>query len=644
MKISYNWLASYFKDKSLPAPERLAGLFNIHFAEVEAMEKIAASDGVPADTVLDIKTLPDRNHYALSHLGVAIEAGAIIGAPVSMPHSLDVAIDPSVPAPEVKVKDDRLCRRYMARRIYDVKVAAAPAWIRARLEAVGARSINSIVDATNYVMFDIGQPLHAFDADKVKGALVIRPAKAGEKMTTLDEREVELSTADLVIADDIGPLAIAGVKGGKRAEVTVSTRSIILESANFDPTAVRRTSTRIGIRNDSSKRFENEITPDIARLALDQVTALILETSGGKAGAATDVYPKPLKPWTIETDARTMNAVIGISLSAKDMADILTRLGCVVETSGDVLRVTPPLMRIDLAIAEDLADEIARMYGYDKLAATEPPAVPQTPVDKTFYWTEFLKNALVKVGYSEIQTYSLVKKGAFEIAHPLASDKSALRERISPKLAESLSMNALNADLLGLEAIKIFEIGKVFPRSGERTSVSIGALQVKKKKGTTSESILKEALAAIQPRFGPIAEKIETGAFGAMIETDLDAIIARLPDGAVDDLGFKPLSRDIKYKSFSAYPFIARDIALFVPAGTADAEVGDVIAAAAKKAAGDLLVKGPDLFDRFEKDGKTSYAFRMIFQASDRTLSDQEANSCMDVIYAAVRSRQWKVR
>ncbi|HEU0080996.1 MAG TPA: phenylalanine--tRNA ligase subunit beta [Candidatus Paceibacterota bacterium] len=644
MKISYDWLSSYFKKPliggPLPRPEKLAELFNAHFAEVEGVEKVGE------DTVLDLKTLADRNHYALSHLGVAVEAGAILKKDLVLKPPARVAIDASVPAQAVEVRDEKLCRRYMARRIEGVTVGSAPAWLRRRLEAIGARSINSVVDAGNYVMFDKQQPLHAFDADKVRGSIVVRRARAGERMTLLDGREVELREGDLLIADEEGPLVIAGVKGGKRAEVTESTRNLIIESANFDPTAVRRTATRLNIRNDSSKRFENDLSPHIANQCLEEVTALILEMSGGKAGPITDIYPSPAQKWTIEADPAQINAVTGLSLPAEEMVAIFRRLWCEVVLCDGRLFVTPPYVRQDLAIAEDLADEIGRIHGYDRLEARQTPDVPPTPIDKAFYWSEKAKNILVGLGFSETLLYTLVPKGSFEVSYPLASDKSALREAIAPKLKESLAMNARNAELLGLETVRAFEIGKVFPAQGERASLCLGVCQIKKKKGVTSESLLRESLEALKAGLGAAFEvRIETGAFGVVAEVDFDAVVANLPaQGALADLSFVRLPRDQRYKPFSPYPFIARDIALFVPSGTADSAVSSAIAAAARDAAGKLLVKGPDQFDRFEKEGRVSYAFRMVFQSFEKTLSDDEANAFMAKVYEAAKGKGWEVR
>jgi len=641
MKVSYKWLETYFAGP-IPKPEELAELFNAHAFEVEAIEKVGS------DTALDIKVLPDRAHYALCHRGIAGEASAITKLVLKKMPEAKVSIDATVRTVSVKVDDSRLCPRYMARKVEGVSVGDSPAWLKEKLETIGSRSINNIVDATNFVMFDIGQPLHAFDADKVKGGIVVRLASAGEPITLLDGREVALLDTDLVIADSEGPLAIAGVKGGKRAEVTAATKNIIIESANFNPTTVRKTSTRANLRNDSSKRFENEITPALAEEAMNRVTALITELSkGSKAGALTDIYSNPAKARTIEADVAYMNAVTGLNLSAEEMADILTRLQCKVEKKGAALLVIPPLDRLDLVIPEDIADEIGRLYGYESLEPKQTPEISPTPIDSVFYWSEAVKNILVSKGFSETLLYTLVPKGSFEVSYPMASDKSALRESL--ELQPSLLANTRNADLLGLEMIKIFEIGKVFPKTGEKTALSIGVSQVKKKKGVAPEDILKEALLALENGLGikidekPVKTTGEVN--GTCVKIDFDALVSRLGSPkSLSDLNFTVLPKDKRYIPFSHYPFIVRDIALFVSASVDEDDVQKTIHASLYKSAGRILVKGPVCFDRFEKDGKKSFAFRMIFQSFEKTMSDEEVNVFMDKLYADVKGKGWEVR
>lgn len=639
MKVSYKWLGSYFKSP-LPEPKKLEALFNAHAFEVEGIETVGD------DTVLDIKTLADRNHYALCHRGIAREAGVITKIPVSIQPATPVVVSNAVSFPKVVVEDSVLCRRYVARRIGGLRITDTSVF-KQSLEAIGARSINSVVDATNFVMFDVGQPLHAFDADKIKGAIQIRKAYEGETMTLLDGREVTFKESDLLIADDEGPLVIAGVKGGKRAEVTTATKSIILESANFHPTTVRRTSTRLNLRNDSSKRFENEITPDLALEAMEQVTALIVKSSpGAQVGAIVDVYPHPVKPWTIAYDPALASEMVGMPVTVEQIIDILNRLDCKVVPNGALLDVTPPLNRLDVTIPEDVSDEVARLLGYADLPPKETPSLPRTEINRNFYWGEKVKNTLVSLGFSEVLLYSLVPKGSFEIWQPLASDKAALRERIAPKLIDSLVMNSRNADILSLDAVKVFEVGKVFPKSGEKTMLAIGATQIKKKKGVTSEGIVKEAVALLEKELSvSLGAKIEMGDYGALAEIDFDAVVSKLaPSGMVSDLGFTLLPKELKYKAFSHYPFMTRDIAVFVPKGVDASAVLNIIT----QNAGDLLVKYR-LFDVFTKsiDGveKTSYAYRLIFQSFERTLLEEDVTVIMEKITKAMHLEVgWQVR
>ena len=628
MKVSYNSIKANFT-KEIPPAEKLAELLSAHFADVESMEKIGD------DTVFDIKILPDRAHYALSVAGIADEVTAITGISshdVTL-NDLDFSIDYAVPKQEVVI-ESTLCRRYIARRIENVTIEKSPEIFKHDLEVIGQKSISNIVDCMNLIMYGDGQPLHAFDADKIKGPIVVRLAKDGEEITTLDNRHIVLLKTDLVIADDEGVLVIAGVKGGKRAEVSNTTKNIIIESANFDPTAVRRTSTRLNLRTDASKRYENEITPELAFEGMRNVTKLISDyVAGVKIGNINDIYPTPMKEWNVEITLDEISDMLGIEIPEKEVMKILSRIAEKVERKGKNIIVHIPPRRLDLKIPEDIADEVGRLYGYDKIPPCLPPKISDNVVmDKTFYCAEKIKSILVGLGFSEVETYTLAPKGKFEISYPMASDKSALRESLAPKISEALTRNALNAPILGLKDVKIFEIGKVFPKTGEKTSLCIGA---------TSEKLLKEAFVALNIPNAKIVNKIA--------EVDFDEIVSKLPPaGNISDLNFVSLPKEIKYKPFSVYPFIVRDIAFFVPENTKEEEVAAALRAAAESASTvgseKLLVKGPDCFDRFSKDGKTSFAFRMIFQSRVRTLSDDEVNGYMAIIQGLIAPKCWKVR
>ena len=661
MKISLNWLQCYF-DKPLPAPEKMAELFTFGLCEVEGVEKVAGVDGKPgsADTVFDIKVLPDRACYALSHRGIASEIAALAQMPMK-PITKPPFTETSTKTVAVKNLAPEICTRYVARYIENVTVGPTPDWPRLWLEAIGQRSINTVVDATNTVMFDMGQPLHAFDADKVKGGITIRFAKAGEKMTTLDSsaagakvagKVIELASDMLVIADDEGPLAIAGVKGGSRAGVTDATKNLILEAACFDPVSVRKTSAKVGIHNESSKRFENNVTPHLAPDAMDWLTALILEQSKeAKAGKVVDVHGDLPAAVSFDVSVEQISKILGVSIPAVTMIELLGRIGVTATLAGDKMTVSVPHHRLDLRIPADIAEEVGRLYGYDKIPAPVPPTRTLDAVNTTFYYSEKIKNILLAEGFSEVYGYSLVPKGDYDVAKPLASDKGALRTDLATGLADSLKMNVLNADLIGLDAVCLFEIGAVFTKERESIHLAIACEQVKKVRGKKGADLVRSALAVLERELGvSLASASTTAAPAANVaEISLDDIIAKLPTPAsYADLSFAKAPAH-KYQPFSVYPFIVRDVAVFVPGEADSAAVLAVIEGSLEATGGAKLIARKALFDVFTKkteDGtsKTSYAYRFVFQAKDRTLSDAEIAVIMDAIYAALKGRGWEIR
>ncbi len=300
--------------------------------EVESVEK------KKGDYIIDINITPNRAHDCLSHEGVAREIGALLGIKTVRDLSYGRISRPpaggyrsgrrQVPNRlSVEVKEPVLCRRYAGAMIDGVKVKPSPKWLKDGLEMIGQKPINNVVDILNFVMFDIGQPMHAFDADKVKGGIVVRKAKMGEKITTLDNKEIELDESILIIADDNGPLSLAGIKGGKRAEVYSGTKNIILEAANFDPVNIRKTSHRTGIRNDSSVRFENEITLELAGRALNKAMDLILKETGGQNTAEGDFYPRKANKYKLGIHPKDIASLLGVDVPEKDIIKILESLG-----------------------------------------------------------------------------------------------------------------------------------------------------------------------------------------------------------------------------------------------------------------------------------------------------------------------------
>ncbi len=636
MKVSYNWLKEYVE---LPTPEEVVEALTFHVFEVESLEKVAH------DAVLDVKVLPDRAHYALSHKGVAYELAAILNKKLrerEVKGSAEVG-----PGISVMVESDA-CRRYSARCIKGVTVGESPAWLKEKLEAIGQRTINCVVDITNFVMFDLGQPLHAFDADKVVGGITVRQAKSGEVLELLpldgQERTITLTTQDMVIADEAGPLALAGVKGGMRAAVTAQTKNIILEAANFEPVTIRRTAARHNIRNDSSKRFENDVTPELVPQADRLATSLFADIAQAQEiSPVTDVYPSPQKLHTISVSTEYISKLIGADISISEMKEIFARLSLPATESAGTFTLSIPAFRLDLVIPQDVVEEVGRIHGYRALPSVELSEVSAKPlIDKEFYYAQLSRDVLSKLGFSEVYTYALTSHGDVEIINPLAADKNFLRHSLEEGITKSLELNARNAPLLGLDEIAIFEVGTVFSQKSEQTELVIGYSIVKniKNKDNLVKEKFKEILTALETAFDG---SIKSTQKNNLLTIDLSASLKKLPEPQQAYMPYISL-KSVAYKKISAYPFSMRDIAVFVPETVTDEQLKTIIA----EKAGSLLVRC-DLFDVFKKQfpdstSKTSYAFHLIFQSMEKTLEESEISGIMNAITAAFTASGGEVR
>lgn len=635
--ISYNWLRTHF-EKDIPRPDELAALFTKHLAEVEGMECRGE------DTIFDIKILPDRGHYLLSHRGMAREVAVLINVPLKQK-----TIDKKQPStrPEatlhVTVDDTKLCPRYMGRIVENIKVGDSPVWIQERLESVGQRSINNIVDITNYVMLELGQPMHAFDADKLSGnEIFVRHAKKDEIITTLDGKEIVLTPEALVIADGERALAIAGVKGGKDAGVNEHTKNIVFEAANFNPVHTRKTAQRVGIRTDSSKRFEHGLSPALAEEAMNLATELLLGMCPeAHVGEVVDIYPEPQREIAISITVAEINGILGSTLTAKEIEDIIKRLDFSYTKEGEVFTVTPPSLRLDLVIKEDLAEEIGRVYGLDNIPDTPLPSILFTPRPlKAYYYANIIRDTLTAQGFSEVLTSSFQKEGVSEIENPLAGDKGFVRKNLATGIGQALILNARNAPILGLDDVKIFEVGTAFPSvMEERLSCALGVELTKA--GKKKDAMTREALEEVRTKLGEVlGVPIEGASTTNIFEFNLGALLEQLSEPKI---GAPFISTNVRYAKISAYPFMLRDIALWVPEGVSSDEVLEVIT----REAGELLCT-KRLFDVFTKEfpegRKTSYAFNLVFQSYEKTLSDEEINDLMSRIADTLSKKGWEVR
>ncbi len=653
MKVSLSWLQNYFIEP-LPAVDVLVDALTFHSSEVEEVI------GEGKNTVFDVKVLPDRASYALSHRGIAYELAAALAIPLredplrtTLPEWSAGDVSADAANISVTIEDSEACRRYMTARITGVKVGPSPEWLVTALTSIGQRSINNVVDATNYVMLNIGQPLHAFDAGKLldtvdgKKSISVRAAHGGEKITTLTGEEYTLTPATLLIADGVSgaALGIAGVKGGTRAGITEATTDLIIESANFDGTRVRKTSQALKLWTDASLRFQNTLSPEFAAYGMRDVVALILELAGGELQGVVDSYPNPEPPASPVSITLTMvNGHLGTSFVSDDVTSALQRLSLSFEANtlptGDFsVTVTPPFERRDISIWQDLAEEIGRVLGYDQVAPSPLPPVLVSPDQNRYKGIEAIKDVLIQHGFTEISTPSFAAEGEIVLANPLQSERPWLRASLSMNMRDALARAVSVAPrVIGPEpSLKLFEIGTVFTKEREYLSLALGYHQLT---GKVSAAVLPDAVDALMTAF-------PNAGFTNLSSGDTGVVELSLADIALEEIGKDTLIMKYAlgpYQSFSLYPSALRDIAVWTPAGTEESEVALLI----QENAGDLLAR-MDLFDRFEKTDdngtRTSFAFRLVFQATNRTLSDTDIDPLMtgitDVLNAKVG---WQVR
>lgn len=603
MLISRDWLQTFF-NAQLPDAQRLADALTFHAFEIESVE----------NDILDVKVTPNRGHDCLCHRGVAKELSAILGLPMTQdPLRVEARLEPKTDAVRVELQEPSLCRRYVAGYMRGVKVGPSPKWLADALESLGQRPINNIVDATNYVMFHLGQPLHAFDADKLTGgsfSIVVRKAKAGERMRALDEKEYEFTDSMLLITDGNSgePLGIAGVKGGEASSITSATRDIILESANFDGVSVRKTAQALKLRTDASSRFEQGLSAELPAYGMRAVVELIRSLSGGEIVGFADAYPVAEERRTARVTTRQANAILGTAFKDSDIERALSLLDLSHTQKGEAFEVHVPFERLDLSIPEDLAEEVGRIHGYEHVPSVELPPLPEAPpVNADFARLESVREFLAERGFSEVYTSVFAEKGERIVLNKVDGVRPYLRSDIMAPLNDALEKNVRNKDLLGIKQVKLFEIGTVWKSGQELSAIELAVEKVK------GEKSAEEYRAELNAEIGKLSVK-----------------------GAVREL---PAPSGVRYAPFSRYPFIVRDIALWVPFGTNEQDVLGII----RDRAGTLLVRSA-LFDRFEREGRVSLAFRLVFQSFDRTLTDDEVNKQMEDIRAALTAKEYEMR
>ena len=696
MLFSYNWLQEFFP-KKLPAPDKLSELLTMHFMEVEELEKKGK------DWVLNIDVLPSRGGDCLNHFGVAKECGVVAGLKIK-PEDYEVRENPEFKTKnfvKVQTNNKEDCRRYTTRAIVGVRVGPTPDDIKEKLEACGLQSINNVVDATNYVMLEMGQPLHAFDYDKLakegkQASIIVRRAKKGEKILSLDQKEYQLNESDLVIADPEGVLAIAGIKGGRRAEIDGNTKTIILESANFDPILVRKTSGRLNLRTDASWRFEQNLDPNLADIALERVTSLIQELAGGEVSTGiADIYPKKFLQRKLKLRLGYVNSLLGVEIPEKKMISILQSLGFGVKAAakGQVI-VTIPTWRQDVNVEADLVEEIGRVYGLENIKPVMPvSALIPAKRNENIFWENLAKNALKEAAFFEAYNYILLPndqapifgfdpKRLVEIKNPVNIDQKYLRPSLIPHLLGNVKNNQLLLDEQAANkmpvGIKIFELSKVF-----ETVQKKGKGEYKERRMLAGiiaggENDFSEAKGIIEFVLNSLGiddvwfDSYEATPENTRFEIWHPNICAEIKSGDAElgfvgeispkilngmgvnhrvvafDFDFDELQKyctDIyQYRPIPKFPAAVRDLALLVPSRTKLADVLNVI----EIAGGELLVD-VNLFDLYEGEnlpqGKKNFAFRLVYQSQDRTLTSQEIDELQEKIIKALEYKpEWEIR
>jgi phenylalanyl-tRNA synthetase beta chain len=634
------------------------------------------------DVVLDIDLSPNVAR-ALSIVGVAREVAALTGKPLKLPDPQVTAEGPSIEGrARVTVERADDCPRFTLGLIEGVTVGPSPAWMQHRLRLVGMRPISNIVDVSNYVMFEWGQPTHAFDADLVVDRhLIVRRAGAGETLRTLDNQERKLSPEHIVVADPSGPESLAGVMGGLETEVSDATRNVLLEAAIWNTAAIRRTTQAFKLPSEASRRFERGVDPEIAPMVQRRILELIRQIAGGTvAQGLIDVYGKPYESPRIELTSAEVRRLLGIELSASEIADLLTRLGFECEVGLDSALVIVPSFRLDVSGTADLAEEVARMYGYINIPSTRlADELPPQVHDPLQLGERYVRDVLVACGLYEAVTYSLTSASPIaaltgsepdldqfiQIENPATPEREYLRQDILPELAQ-----ALVANLRERPRVALFEVGRVFhkqqgavlPREPRRLALVMGGqreliswrnageerLDFFDIKGVV-ETLLERLRLTAPVSFAPVDDpRLHPGRSAALLTADgqqlgvlgelhpearerLSLTIQRATVAEFDLEALLQLSSSPAYRQISRQPAVYQDIAVIAPLSQAAEPVRQLI----RQTAGPLL-EGLDLFDVYSgapiPEGMRSLAFRMHFRAADRTLTDADINKIRDKI------------
>lgn len=629
-------------------------------------------------SILDFDITSNRPD-CLSMVGMARETAATLGTSYKMPNlNYEVKTSENI-NDKIKVEvRDSLCRRYMARGVKNVKIMPSPGWMQERLLEAGVRPINNIVDITNFVMLEIGEPMHAFDAREIKsGKIVVERAKDDEIFVTLDEIERKLDSSFLCIKDDETSIGLAGIMGGLNSEIQEDTTEVIFEAANFDGTNIRVNSKKFNLRSESSARFEKDIDPNLAEIAINRACALVCELGCGEIMEGTiDIYNSKKEEGHITVDSKWINKFLGTDISKEDMKKYLDLLELKTEINEDNLDITIPTFRIDIGIKEDIAEEVARIYGYDKIPTTIYSAsTGREPKYKNQILRDLIVDVMVSSGLNQSISYSFISPKVFDkinlpqdselrnvikIKNPLGEDYSVMRTTTIHSMMESLGRNySRNNDYA-----RLFEIGKVYIPNEDETVIPTenniltigmyGNCDYLDLKGVVENALEKLGLSKVKftresdnPSYHPgktAALMIGNKKVGVLGEVhpdvsenygvDENCYLAELNL----DLLFEYAKTDKKYKALPKFPAVTRDIALLVDDEILVQEIEDTI-----RRAGGNLVEKVELFDIYKgaqiPEGKKSIAYAIAYRDEKKTLKDNDVNKVHDKILRSLEHK-----
>jgi len=683
MKVQVNWLNEY-TDIDVPTKD-LGHVLTMAGLEIESHEMFDEEKG----DVLELNVTPNRG-YCLSHLGVAREVSALMGRRFTSPDAQAFLGKSwgSVPVTEkltVENQEENLCPRYSALVIENVNPGPSPKWLCDRLLAIGLRPINNIVDITNFVMMEYGQPLHAFDYELLSGKkIIIRNAKKGEPFTSLDGSELKLEYDTLVIADAEKPVALAGVMGGTNSQVTESTQNVVLESACFDSAAIRKASKKYGLRSDSSYRFERGVDMDGVINAQARAACLIKELAGGDiCKGRIDVYPKTRENIQLSLRVSRVNQVLGAEFNAAQISKIISRLGLKVEgdSNKEALQVEVPSFRPDLTREIDVIEEIARIDGFDKVATVFPIAsVRPVQITAKQALLRKVRDVLCYTGFSETVHFSFIEREKAEgylssfattgdkvisLKNPLSSENDTMRTSLIPGLLKTISNNMSK----GQKPLKLFEIGSVYfsDSQGNRiektvlTAIVLGPYELTPWKPRGKDYDFYDLKGAFDKLCSQCGLQI---AFLAKAERPFllpeksvncksgDNVLGYLGELSPENTGtiekvfvwemdlqamegsLRPRTR---FQNIAKFPETYRDISILVDRQVTSEQVSDLILKT-----GQPLLSRVELYDHFEgkkiQSDKKSLTFALSFQSKDRTLSDDDVNPLFETIVQTLKA------